>query len=283
MMISFFSGCMLVTILYCIRLLIVILISKINKENFFKDFEFDFKQFTFELFLFGFIFLSFHLIFSKIKSIDYIQHIMVILVILLIPTYVYVILPIFYLLQKNNFKNIHLVNQVFVNKYEVKVIDKDLINAYATGIIPFSKKILIGSPLIDNLTEEELLSIQFHEAGHLEKKHIDKLFLVNILLSVLSYFLFVIRSIYLTFENELINFITVGVLGMFYGVLLWYIPGKIQYRFELEADKYSVENNGKENLINALKKLDTLSKGDVSKGGITHPKLSVRIKYINKL
>ena len=70
---------------------------------------------------------------------------------------------------------------------------------------------------------------------------------------------------------------------MFYGVLLWYIPGKIQYRFELEADKYSVENNGKENLINALKKLDTLSKGDVSKGGITHPKLSVRKKYINKL
>lgn len=122
MMISFFSGCLLVIILYCIRLLIVILISKINKENFFKDFEFDFKQFTFELFLFGFIFLSFHLIFSKIKSIDYIQHIMVILVILLIPTYVYVILPIFYLLQKNNFKNIHLVNQVFVNKYGLLIV-----------------------------------------------------------------------------------------------------------------------------------------------------------------
>lgn len=283
MMISFFSGCILVILLYSIRILIVILISKINKENFFKDFEFDFKQFTFELFLFGFIFLSFNLIFSNVNSINYLQHIMGVCLVLLIPSYVYIIQPIFYLMQKNNFKDNHLLTKIFVKSYEIKIIDKDLINAYATGIIPFSKKILIGSPLIENLTEEELLSIQLHEAGHLQKKHLDKLFFVNILLSVFFYFALIIRSNYFITDSEFLNIATIGIFGASYGFLLWYVPGKIQYRFEMEADKYSVENNGKDNLINALKKLDIISKGDVSKGGITHPKLSVRIKHIKKL
>lgn len=283
MVLSFISGCSLVVLLYIIRILIVFLISIINKENFFKGFEFDFKQFIFELFLFGFIFLCFNLVFSNNTSISYLQHIIGILLILLIPTYVYVIQPIFYLTEKNNFKENHLNIKMVVNSYEIRIIDKDLINAYATGIIPFSKKILIGNTLIENLTKEELLSIQLHEAGHLEKKHLDKLFFVNILLSVLFYCILIIRSNYLTANNEFLNIVSIGISGAFYGLLLWYIPGKIQYKFEIEADKYAVENNGKVNLINALKKLDTISKGDVSKGGITHPKLSIRIKYINKL
>jgi Zn-dependent protease with chaperone function len=211
------------------------------------------------------------------------QHILGVFLVLLVPTNTFVIQPIFYLMKKNNFEEYRIKNRMSVDGYEVKIIDKELINAYATGIIPFSKTILIGKPLIRDLTREELLSIQLHEAGHLKKKHLNKLFFVNTVLCVIFYFLLVVRSHYLTSNSQILNIVIVGFLGAFYGLLVWYIPGKVQYKFELEADKYSVEKNGKENLISALNKLDLISKGDVSKGGITHPKLSVRLEHIYKV
>lgn len=275
---SLLFGFLFVLILYLFRMVFTLVVSKLNGQNFLNDFEFDPKQFFFEIFFFGLIFLCFYLV-GRTTSLDYLQHIISVLLVLSIPTYVYVIQPIFYLMEKNNLTD----DNKRVKNYRVKIIDKDLINAYATGIVPFSKTILVGKPLMEHLTKEELLSIQLHEAGHLEKNHLNKMFFTNILLSVLFYLALVFRSQYLTTSNELLNIITIGIFGLFYGFLLWYIPGKIQYRFELEADKYSAKNNGRENLINALKKLDILSKGDVSKGWLTHPKLSVRIKNVSDL
>lgn len=283
MLLSFLSGAILVILLYFFRILLVFLISKLNQERFFENFDFDYTQFIFEILLFGFIFLGFHLVFSNVTSVNFLQHIIGVFLVLLVPTYNFVIQPIFYLMKKNNFKEFDMKNLVSVKGYEVKIIDKELVNAYATGIIPFSKTILIGKPLIRDLTNEELLSIQLHEAGHLKKKHLNKLFFVNTILCVIFYFLLVVRSNYLTYNSQILNIVIVGFLGAFYGLLVWYIPGKIQYKFELEADKYSVEKNGKENLINALNKLDLISSGDVSKGGITHPKLNVRLEHIYKL
>lgn len=283
MIFSFISGCLLVLIMYFFRFLLVLLISKLNKENFLKDFDFDFKQFVFEILLFGFVFFGFYVVDNESNFTDYIQHFFMIFLILLIPTYVYVLQPLTYLINKSNFIQREQLEKLIVRNYEIKIINKELINAYATGIIPFSKTILIGKPLIEKLTQDELLSIQLHEAGHLEKKHLDKLYIINLLLSVLFYFILFIRSSFFLTSNVMLNAIIVGVLGCFYGLLLWYVPGKIQYTFELEADKFSAKINGKENLINALEKLDILSKGEVSKGGITHPKLNVRIKNINNL
>jgi Zn-dependent protease with chaperone function len=85
------------------------------------------------------------------------------------------------------------------------------------------------------------------------------------------------------YKNSLFfDILSVGLTGALMGILFWHIPAKIQYNLELKADLYSAKLNGKNTLINALKKLDELSNGDVSKGGITHPGLEIRINNINR-
>ena len=69
---------------------------------------------------------------------------------------------------------------------------------------------------------------------------------------------------------------------MFVGLCFWYIPGKVQYKLELEADYFASKIVGAKEFEKALIELDSLSDGLVSKGGITHPKLLKRIKNIYK-
>jgi Zn-dependent protease with chaperone function len=103
---------------------------------------------------------------------------------------------------------------------------------------------------------------------------------VSILVVVFSYFIFVLRSKF-QFGNELLNIASIGLVGAMMGLLIWIIPGRIQYQFEYEADLFSCRKNGRKNLIDALEKLDALSNGEVSKGGISHPTLSKRIQNLN--
>ena len=72
------------------------------------------------------------------------------------------------------------------------------------------------------------------------------------------------------------------IAGLFGGLLLWYVSGKVQYKLELQADSFAAFVVGKENIISSLKQLDKLSDGDVSKGGISYPTLKKRIENINK-
>jgi Zn-dependent protease with chaperone function len=201
----------------------------------------------------------------------------------LVPTYAFVISPLSFLfLNKKYISDINL-NQLIASEklnYKIRVIDANVINAYATGILPFTKTILIGKPLVNSLSEIELKSIIFHEIGHLHKKHLSKLYFVSILVVVFSYFIFVLRSKF-QFGNELLNIASIGLVGAMMGLLIWIIPGRIQYQFEYEADLFSCKKNGRRNLIDALEKLDTLSNGEVSKGGISHPTLSKRIQKLN--
>ena len=129
-----------------------------------------------------------------------------------------------------------MVNSINLNQlvasealnYKIRVIDANVINAYATGILPFTKTILIGKPLVNSLSEIELKSIIFHEIGHLHKKHLSKLYFVSILVVVFSYFIFVLRSKF-QFGNELLNIASIGLVGAMMGLLIWIIPGRIQY------------------------------------------------------
>jgi Zn-dependent protease with chaperone function len=278
----FFIGLLLYGFFSLIKILLVFLVSKYYKEAYIDNVDFDFKVFFFEAIAYSFIFSGFGMI-EDFRSTDERYSILAsVFLITLVPTYAFVISPLSFLfLNKKYLLDINL-NQLVASEalnYKIRVIDANVINAYATGILPFTKTILIGKPLVNSLSEVELKSIIFHVIGHLHKKHLSKLYFVSILVVVFSYFIFVLRS-KCQFGNELLNIASIGLVGAIMGLLIWIIPGKIQYQFEYEADLFSCRKNGRKNLIDALEKLDALSNGEVSKGGISHPTLSKRIQNL---
>ncbi len=283
----FFAGALFNLILYFLRFIFILVVSKYYRESFKNNFGFDLIAFLFETFFLGGVFFLIFVISESFIDQSLLVSCFSILVISLIPSYSFVIYPIRHLFKQKDCTEFsrELINSKadVLKDYNIKVLDREIMNAYATGIIPFSKTILIGKPLMENLNNDELLSIILHEAGHLKMNHLNKLYFVNLIIAGISYFLFQVRSIFIHFESELLNVILVGITGSLVGFMLWYLPGKIQYRYELEADMFSAKNNGSDNLIDALKIMDKLSNGDVSKGGITHPSLSDRIKNIQNL
>ncbi|WP_299107999.1 M48 family metallopeptidase [uncultured Tenacibaculum sp.] len=202
----------------------------------------------------------------------------------LIPSYNFIISPLKYIFSGGLHKKNKELEKVIKSKgfdYNIVIINANVVNAYATGILPFSKTILIGKNLKDNMTDESLLSIIYHEIGHLKLNHLLKHYFINILLSVASLFIFFIRNYYLDqVEHTIFEPLSIFILGLFIGLSFWYIPGKIQYKLELEADSFAAKIVGPEKFKKALIELDVLSSGGVSKGGITHPILSKRIENI---
>ncbi|MFN7688871.1 MAG: M48 family metallopeptidase [Sphingobacteriales bacterium] len=279
----FFIGLLLYAFFSLIKSLLVFLVSKYYKEAYVDNVDFDFKVFFFEAIAYSFIFSGFGMIDDFRSTNERYSILASVFLITLVPTYAFVISPLrFLFLNKKYLSDINL-NQLVASEalnYKIRVIDANVINAYATGILPFTKTILIGKPLVNSLSEIELKSIIFHEIGHLHKKHLSKLYFVSILVVVFSYFIFLLRSKF-QFGNELLNIASIGLVGAMMGLLIWIIPGRIQHQFEYEADLFSCRKNGRKNLIDALEKLDALSNGEVSKGGISHPTLSKRIQKLN--
>ncbi len=183
---------------------------------------------------------------------------------------------------RNNELELIIKNSGF--NYKLVIIKGEMLNAYATGVLPFSKTILIGENLKNKMTKENLLSIIYHEIGHLKLNHLTKLYFINILLSLLAFLAFFTRQYFL---KEVVEFtiyepLSIFILGLFIGLCFWYIPGKIQYKLELEADFFASKIVSAKKYEKALVELDVISNGDVSKGAISHPKLSKRIEKIYK-
>ncbi|MCY4781192.1 M48 family metalloprotease [Sphingobacterium sp. UT-1RO-CII-1] len=279
----FFIGVALSIAIYIVRFIAVFCISKYYKVETPFELKFSVRDLFFESIIVGLLFLIFGFLSTYLLK-GFSSLLITTLVLSLFPTYFYVFKPIQYLIKKHNifhFQNPDKDSQELIKKYSIKIVDTPEINAYATGIFPFSKTILITKPLLDNLTKEELQSILLHEVGHLKRNHLFKLYIVVLILTVFSGFLFQMRTVLFTDVHFVIDLASVFITGCLMGLLLWYLPGKVQYRFELSADKFAAKINGPHNLISALQKLDNLTAGEVSKGGITHPTLSKRISHIN--
>jgi Zn-dependent protease with chaperone function len=156
--------------------------------------------------------------------------------------------------------------------YKIRLINRKNVNAFATGVLPFYKLILIDEKILKELTEEQILSIVYHEVGHHELNHLKKLLFIKIIFALLLFH--IIR------ENPKNIFFVLFVI-IIWSLLYYYIPNKIKYNFEFQADTFSSNINSKKNLIEALKKLDKLFNNRISKGGVSHPTLEQRIKNIN--
>ncbi len=282
----FFSSIVLIAGINFVRITLVVLASLYYKENIKRNIELKPKFLVLEsLVLALLITFSFWLIDTYLDS-SYTILLFSLFLISLIPSYDFIISPIKYIFSKKEYSKNQELEGIIKEKgfdYNVIIIKGNIVNAYATGVLPFSKTILIGENLKNKMTEEGLLSIIYHEVGHLKLNHLAKLYFVNTFLSLASLIAFFLRQYYLKgVESSIYEPLTIFVLGVIIGLFFWYIPGKIQYKLEFEADSFASKIVGVKKFEKALLELDAISDGDVAKGGITHPSLLKRIENIKK-
>ena len=163
--------------------------------------------------------------------------------------------------------------------FKVFFTDKISINAIATGIIPFYKIIILADDLKTNLNEKELMAIIYHEIGHHKRKHILIMYFLNVIF--LTFYLIGRASMNIyEFPNKFYEGVSVFFTGALFGFVVYYIPNKIMYFLEYDADSFSAKKYNRENIISALKSLDILSEGKLSEGNINHPNLEKRISNL---
>ena len=164
------------------------------------------------------------------------------------------------------------------NNIRIVETKSDLLNAYATGIIPYSRTIILGKRIRQQMTTNELESILYHEIGHLSKNHLLKLYLINLLvigLGVVS-FTFIRQAI----ENSSLPLLWVGLHGSAFAALLLFLSAAAQRSFEKQADVFAACATGSMAIIDALKKMDHLSGGQVSRKSLNYPTLQQRESYV---
>lgn len=198
----------------------------------------------------------------------------------------YVILPFYYFFKSKHRSRSELIENwvynKFSKKYKVYVIEAEITNAFATGLLPFTKTILIGRSLINKFSKEELESIVAHEMGHLSKNHLLKAFVYQTVIAVSISFLWskispnVISSPYYFW-------ILVSYFGFGFGLSTVIILGIVQKISEKEADLYAAMLTSPNHVMSALNRLNQESNGAMEKWSFNYPTLKERIENVNKL
>ncbi|MGC8943771.1 MAG: M48 family metallopeptidase [Caldisericia bacterium] len=258
------------------------------------------------IFILGFfLLLGFYKIVFTFKYWFIILSIFIIVVIFLINIiYPSFILPLFYKFEKLKDENLRKriedivkkVNLKFENIYVINASSRSLhTNAFFSGIGKV-KKIVFYDTLINNHTEDEIISVFAHELGHYKKGHIVKSFF----LSSITVFVFIFLINFLknsTFINSLYNNTFAISLPFVYSIIFIFsfsnivelITNTISRKFESESDRYAVELTNKEGMIESLKKLVKVNLSNLtphplySKFKYTHPPPVERIEMVLKI
>jgi STE24 endopeptidase len=171
-------------------------------------------------------------------------------------------------------------------------------NAYFSGI-GSKKTIVLFDTLINEQTEEELVSVLAHEVGHYKMKHIQKGMVIGILqmgalLFLLSFFINKPQlSQALGLQTEVpifhVGLIAFSLLYSPFSMITGIFMNIFSRKNEFEADNYAKENTGTgEHLITALKKLsaNNLSNLNPNKWYVffhySHPPLLERVRNLMK-
>jgi STE24 endopeptidase len=167
-------------------------------------------------------------------------------------------------------------------------------NAYFSGFGK-EKRITLYDTLVNDLSEEEIVSVLAHEVGHYKKKHI----IVNLLASILTTGLTLwVLSIFV--GNELlsqalgvenpsfhIGLIAFGILYSPISEITGLIMNYLSRKFEYQADDFAKNTYNSESLISSLKKLSKSSLSNLTphKAYVfmhySHPTLLQRIKNLS--
>ncbi|MRT92706.1 M48 family metallopeptidase [Ancylomarina sp. 16SWW S1-10-2] len=230
-----------------------------------------------------FIGIMFSLITGVWDSINY-KIVLFILMASIISSYWFIINPLKYLFKaKKYFRDNELEDEIKSEGYNYKILftDQFVSNALATGIIPFHKIIIVGKNLKEKLTKAQLKAIIYHEIGHHKRKHILKLFFVNIILQTIFFVMFS-EILKLHISVVYLEGLLVALAGAIGGLLFWFVPNKVSFYFEYHADEYSASHYDRSAIIDSLTKLDEITEGKFTKGNSNHPSLEKRINNIAK-
>lgn len=201
-------------------------------------------------------------------------------------TYAFVIHPIYYLLNQkeyqvsSNYQN--WITDKTSEKVTVRLINKDVTNAFATGVVPFLKVILVGKSTENSFSEEEMKCLLLHEVGHTKLNHLQKLYFANFLYVtfyvITTFFIFPYLR---TFEYEHL------LIGIYCGLMLGggsiFFVGMLQKSLEKDADCYAAKIMGKDKYQQMLIKLNTITNGGLEKWAINYPSLKERLANVESV
>ncbi|HRQ31275.1 MAG TPA: M48 family metallopeptidase [Saprospiraceae bacterium] len=173
-------------------------------------------------------------------------------------------------------------------------------NAYFTGFGP-KKRIVLYDTLIEKHTEEELVAVLAHEAGHFKKKHVLSGLVMSLVNSLLVLY---VLSLFLSEGSDISNAIVnalggnafsfhLGLLGfgLLYGplsLLTGLLMNAWSRKNEYEADRFAADHYSAQALSSALIKLSTDSLSNLRPHPAyvvfyySHPGLPDRLKGLRK-
>jgi STE24 endopeptidase len=164
-------------------------------------------------------------------------------------------------------------------------------NAFFVGL-GRTKRIVLFDTLLASHTEEEILSVLAHEAGHWKKKHVLRMLVPLEILSLVSFYavarLLDWPLIYETFGFQKSNvYVGLFLIGTFISLLGFFaepLESAISRKFEREADDFALELVGTgEAMTSALKRLASDNLANLSPHPLyawfyySHPPLLERI------
>ena len=205
-----------------------------------------------------------------------------------ILSYDFIVYPILLRLRKTTYIEHPRFQEIILKKFNknisVRILNYDILNAFATGVLPYDKIILLGKPLLDKMNGQQAEAILYHEYGHLKNNHISKLFLLNIISTTFFTYMMVYHTSSLEFlftganKHSLSVCILAGSLSGILSSIVFYVQRNMEY----EADEFSRKQIGSEALVSSLITLNELSGGKMEKASSTHPTLKKRIEHITK-
>ena len=201
----------------------------------------------------------------------------------LIISFGFIVSPILILLQKRKYTTSNYyqdwARETIDCCIQIRIIKLAHANAYATGIFASNKVILLSELLINNMQEEDIKNIIFHEYAHLRNNHLFILYLSNVLccsISVISTSYF-----YPLFEKTANPGLCVTLHGAIFGILYIIIPGIVQRKLEYHADRFAAIAVGREAYSKSLLNLNTITNKGLEKVVVNYPNLNERLKHVS--
>ncbi len=144
-------------------------------------------------------------------------------------------------------------------------------NAYFSGF-GSEKRVTLYDTLINDLEENEIVSVLAHEVGHYKKKHIIFNLITSILLTGLTLFILSIfiskpilsEALGVSIPSFHIGLIAFGLLYSPISEITGLIMNYFSRKFEYQADNYAKNTYTVEPLISGLKKLTKNSLGNLT-------------------
>ena len=168
-------------------------------------------------------------------------------------------------------------------------------NAYFSGLGP-KKRIVLFDTLINDLSEDEIVSVLAHEIGHYKKKHTLwnmalSIIQTGITLYILSLFIgnpILSKALNSDTPSFHLGLIAFGVLYTPISIIIGLIVNIYSRKNEYEADKFAAENYNGEALGSALKKLSVKNLSNLTPHPLfvffnySHPTLLQRLDALKK-